>query len=148
MHFIILVPVNSIFSESKHGSITFPLRSSSFLLKLICKFCGNSNSLNYFVVSNNLFLVENLVRLSYPSYFSEYTILISYRYKYFLGKICLLITSKTSKPVVYNQLLLSWCKLYFAWLFYGLWWFGDIGCSMTTILYPKCLIFLQFPFLE
>ena len=82
----VLVPLNSIFSESKHESITFPLRSSSFLLKPICKFCGNSNSLNYFVVSNNLFLVENIVRLSYPSYFSEHTILISYCYKYFWEK--------------------------------------------------------------
>ena len=65
--------LNSIFSESNHGSF----KTSSFLVNSICKCSWNSNSLNALVISSNLFLISDLVKLRYLSYFLEYINLIS-----------------------------------------------------------------------
>ena len=69
--------VNSIFSESIQGSAnTLFWRTSSFLVNCIRTFSSNLNYLNYLVISNNLFLIEDLVRGSYLSYVLEIAILI------------------------------------------------------------------------
>ena len=99
----IFISLNSFFSffffffESNNWSanILF-LKVSSFLVTSTCKLCWNLNSLNSLVISNNLILIEDLVRLSYWSYFLELTVLTSYCCKHFLGSICLLIRSNCS----------------------------------------------------
>ena len=93
----IFILLTFIFPEPNHGSANFLfLKTLSLSVNPIQKFCWNLNSLNSLVISNNSFLIEDLVRLSCSSWFFGFTILISYHCEPFLGRICLLIRSNCS----------------------------------------------------
>ena len=73
------MPLNSIFFLSNHGSANILFfKYLPFLVNPIFEFFGILNTLNFLVVLNNLFLIENEASLSSLSYFLGFTILISY----------------------------------------------------------------------
>ena len=69
--------LNSISSESNYGSANVLFLKTSWLfVNSIRKFYRNLNSLNFLVIWNNLFLIEDVARLSWTLDFSEFLILI------------------------------------------------------------------------
>ena len=63
----------------------FIFKNFIFLVSSIYRFCWYINSLNSSVISNNLFWIEDLIRLSCSSYFLEIKILVSSHCEHFLN---------------------------------------------------------------